>query len=197
MLESNVLKKSWQLAAQHHTNIRCFTIFLFMGTIFQESQKQYWALCTNFNCNNSLEGKSAMNPTQFLDIGPSRREKNGLILASRRFERSANSNEEEKFRVETHWFGSSAWFMKNVFDLPALRVARCLTSSMLHLNHLKSTLDLLKIGLECSILLRFFEDNTWNAYNCRKWNNLKTISKQCVRNGLLLDPQNHWNFYAK
>ena len=173
MLESNVLKKSWQLAAQHHTNIRCFTIFLFMGTIFQESQKQYWALCTNFNCNNSLEGKSAMNPTQFLDIGPSRREKNGLILASRRFERSANSNEEEKFRVETHWFGVAAWFMKNVFDLPALRVARCLTSSMVHFNHLKSMLDLVKIGLEYSILLRYFEDNTWNAYNCRKWNNFE------------------------
>ena len=156
-------KKSWQLAAQHHTNIRCFTIFLFMGTIFQESQKQYWALCTNFNCNNSLEGKSAMNPTQFLDIGPSRREKNGLILASRRFERSANSNEEEKFRVETHWFGTASWFMKNVFDLPASRVARCLTSSMVHFNHLKSTLDLGKIFWIIHFT-RFFEDNTWNVY---------------------------------
>ena len=192
MLESNVFKESWQLAAQHHTNIRCFTIFLFMGTIFQESQKQYWALCTNFNCNNSLEGKSAMNPTQFLDIGPSRREKNGLILASRRFQRSANSKEEEKFRVETHWFGTAAWFMKNVFDLPAaLRVARCFTSSMVHFNHLKFMLDILRIF------------DAWSIYFTSRriqiMPEIGTIWKPSLNSvwGLLLDPQNHWNFYAK
>ena len=73
-------KLSWQ---QHEYSL--FHDFFYSCAIFQKSQKQYWALCTNFNCNNSLEGKSSMNPTQFLDIGPSRRTKNGLILASRRY----------------------------------------------------------------------------------------------------------------
>ena len=74
-------KLSWQ---QHEYSL--FHDFFYSCAIFQKSQKQYWALCTNFNCNNSLEGKSSMNPTQFLDIGPSRRWKNGLILASRMYD---------------------------------------------------------------------------------------------------------------
>ena len=48
----NFLKLSTKAAPS--TNIRFVSrFFLFMSAIFQESQKQYWALCTNFNCNNS------------------------------------------------------------------------------------------------------------------------------------------------